>query len=222
MIPDSLNPFKQKPKVKVLGERNTATVYLEWLLRNNLQVDLLDYYSLGWKHRLAPGKEEIQQSGNQEVLFLCQVKNPYSWLLSMYRKPYGQEQLKELSFSEFIKFPFGDYRNPVVMWNIKNQSLINLGDYAKNHEIIRYEYLLSDPKSVLETIAVKYKLPESRHWFVNMDKYITNHHGISDHAFHKSYYLEEKWKHEYSSENLQFINSQLDRKLAAALYYEII
>lgn len=220
---DNINPFKQtRFKIKVFGERNTATVYLEWLLRNNLKVNLLDYYTLGWKHRLAPGKDEIQPVEDNSILFLCLVKNPYSWLLSMYRKPYGQEKLKELNFSEFLRFPYGDYRNPIVMWNIKNQSFLNLKEEVKYHGLIRYEDLLKDPQTSLELLSSKFGLNKTRHWFINLDKYITNHHGITDNPFHKDYYIQEKWRNEYSVEDIQFIKNQLDVELTKKLHYEII
>ena len=223
MILDSLNLFKTNNiKVKVFGERNSATVYLEWLLRNNLKIDLLDYYTLGWKHRLAPKREEIEELGDESVHFLCLVKNPYSWLLSMHRKPYGQEKLSGLEFSQFLRFPYGDYKNPVVMWNIKNQALVSLKNHVKNHRLILYEDLLKEPRSVIEAFAVEFGIDKSRHWFMNQEKYISNNHGITKHPFHKSYYLEEKWRKEYKPEYLKFIQSQLDTELMNLLHYEII
>ena len=84
-------------KVKVFGERNSGTIYLEKLLVKNFKVDIADYFTLGWKHRLAPHKEELDKI-EDDIIYLILVKNPYAWLRSMHRKPYHQEQLKQTQY----------------------------------------------------------------------------------------------------------------------------
>lgn len=217
-----LNPFAEHKKIKVFAERNTGSIYLEWLLKNNLKVSLTDFYTLGWKHRLAPIAEEIGETMSKELIFVCLVKNPYSWLLSMHRRPYQHEELSTLSFSQFIRFSYGDYKNPIQLWNIKNRSYLDLKKEVGNHEIIKYEALLKDAKDVLESFAVKFGIDKSFSWFADNDKYMTNHHGILDQKFHKDHYLHESWKNIFLDEDIAFINKELDTNLMKKLNYHYL
>lgn len=92
--------------IKIYGERNTGTNYLMQLLRNHLDIlverkdacvipsdfppvgaERLE--ELGWKHRLI-NADFLQEKGFQResILFLTLTKNPYSWLLSLHKRPY--------------------------------------------------------------------------------------------------------------------------------------
>ena len=127
--------------LKVYGERNTGTNYLEQLASENLSVRILsgivprrywqtfltrqlravaperfagtheaarDRYftrtfasTLGWKHMI-PAPEAIGQNNLSEVRFVMLVKNPYSWLLSLYRRPY-HGGTKSVSMEAFLE-----------------------------------------------------------------------------------------------------------------------
>jgi len=119
-------------KLKILGERNTGTNYLEKLCDRNFKVKLLNgaspkiihsitkppfkeylidtyFYitrvkNLGWKHAIAPHFEEFYCSPNN-VHFITITKNPYSWLLSLHRNPYhySGKDIDRLK-SDFIYF----------------------------------------------------------------------------------------------------------------------
>ena len=217
-----INPFDKKKKVKVFGERNSATIYIEWLLKKNFKVELLDYKSFGWKHRLAPTKSELEMHAHDDVCFICIVKNPYSWLRSMHRRPYKQEELKNMKFSEFLKFPYGDYENPVKMWNKKNKSYLELSENVRNFHMLKYEDLLVNPEKLLEQIQQKMRLSKSVFWFTDMEQKLSNKKGVSSNRFHKKYYLKEKWKDQYAAEDIAFINSQLDEELMQNFNYEIL
>ena len=107
-----------KPKVKIYGERNTGTNYLYDLIDHNLKVNLFrgvvsqpfgriagyspftqflkDRYfqftfadNLGWKHSLPHDPAFIKQKIKaDDLLFITITKNPYSWLLSLFRRPF--------------------------------------------------------------------------------------------------------------------------------------
>jgi len=115
-LKDNKIPRSGPQRVKIYGERNTGTSYLEALLVRNLAVDCLrggvprsirrffadserarDWYfqatyrnNLGWKHACLPAESQlaIARTDSTEVLLLTLTKNPYAWLLSFYRKPY--------------------------------------------------------------------------------------------------------------------------------------
>jgi len=117
--------------VKIMGERNSGTNYLDALIRKNFDVSILpgsvpksfnrilgyewfrDLYfrqtecrNLGWKHAIAPEKNLIDESGlTDKVGFICVAKNPYAWLLSMHKRPYhGCDCIN--SFDEFLVSPW--------------------------------------------------------------------------------------------------------------------
>lgn len=207
--------------VKIYGEQNSGTIYLEWLLKKNLDAVLLDSYDFGWKHRIAPTDDELNEKMKTEVLYLCLVKNPYSWLISMHKRPYNHESLKKLSFSDFIKYSYGDYRNPIIMWNIKNASYLRLAGYVKFYEILRYEDILANPDELILNLSGKYGFTKDV-FFKNITNLLTNTHGIKQQKFHKEYYLNEEWKRNLRSDHIRFINQFLDKELMDKLNYQTI
>ena len=207
--------------IKIYGEQNSGTIYLEWLLKKNLDASLLDSFDFGWKHRIAPSADELTEKLKKEVLFLCLVKNPYSWLISMHKRPYNHECLHKLSFLDFLKYSYGDYRNPMVMWNTKNASYLNMKEYVQFHQIIRYEDILKEPATFINQLAEKYSFPKPA-IFKNITNLLTNSHGIKNQQFHKDYYLNEEWKKSLRHEHVKLINTWLNESLMNELNYTII
>lgn len=218
----TFNPFSDKKKVKVFGERNSGTVYLEWLVQSNFKIDFQDYYTLGWKHRLAPNIDELTEDQKENILFLFIIKNPYSWLLSLHRKPYHHDELKKLSFTEFLQFPYGDYTSPIDMWNKKTLSYLKLASEVNSAQIIRYEDLLAHPQNELETLGKTFDLIESFSWFTDMPNTISNNRGVTSKSFHKDYYLKDKWKKALKNEHLSIIAKNIDTQLMEHFHYELI
>ncbi len=62
--------------IKIYGQQNSGTIYLEWLLKKNLDAVLLDSFDFGWKHRVAPLEDELTEKMKNEVLFICTSKKP--------------------------------------------------------------------------------------------------------------------------------------------------
>lgn len=124
---------KAKPqRVKIYGERNTGTSYLEALLARNLHVDCLrggvprsirrlfpnseitrDWYfratewrNLGWKHAIPnPNQRATPRHASPRPPFLTLTKNPYAWLHSLYRQPYHARR-QYSSFKQFLGEPW--------------------------------------------------------------------------------------------------------------------
>ncbi len=207
--------------VKIYGERNSGTIYLEWLLKKNLKIDIAETYDLGWKHRIAPSNDELNESIKKNVVFLCLVKNPYSWLLSLHMRPYLHECLKKLGFSDFIKYSYGDYRNPVVMWNQKNNSYWEMRNYVEHYEFFRYEDILAEPANVVNLIAERYDYDKPS-MFRNINNQLSNSRGMLPGKFHKDYYLKESWKRNLRSDHVKLINEFIDTDLMKKLNYEIL
>ncbi len=119
--------------LKLYGERNTGTNYLERLAALNLDATVLpgstppwlrrllgegegwrDVYfrltwsrNLGWKHAVAPSPQVLERKGAwaKRLAVITLTKNPYSWLLSLHRNPYHQ-QGTEPTFEAFLETPW--------------------------------------------------------------------------------------------------------------------
>lgn len=208
-------------KIKIYGERNSGTIYLEWLIHKNLVAEIVEGFEFGWKHRLAPVEDELTDLMKNEILYLCLVKNPYSWLLSMHKRPYQHEVLKDLSFSEFIRYSYGDYKNPVALWNIKNRSYVELGNHVRHHMILKYEDLLKEPRTQLDHIAEVFSI-EKPGLFINIQKLLTNKHGIRREKFHTEYYIKEAWRKKLHRDQINFINSNIDQDLMRQFDYTLL
>lgn len=208
-------------KIKIYGIENSGSIYLEWLIHHNIGTPFDTEYELGWKHRLAPSAGEIPDYHKQNTFFVCLVKNPYTWLLSTHKRPYGHECLKKLKFGDFIRFSYGDYQNPVVLWNKKNASYIQLKNHVDNYLMINYEDLLSRPKETMQLIADRTdgKMPV---FFKDMQYILSRKNGKTSHRFHTDHYLEGKWKKNLTKRHVQQINGFLDEKLMDELNYTIL
>lgn len=208
-------------QIKIYSERNTGSLYLEWLVKNNYKTKVIDTFELGWKHRLAPSSDELSIEMKQDVLYLCLVKNPYSWVMSMHKRPFQHEILKELNFSDFLKYSYGDYRNPIVMWNAKYNSYLKLAEYVEHHEIIKYEDLLQNPNEILMNISKKHDF-KINGIFRNMNNLLTHKHGITKRSFHKDHYINEKWVKKFHPKHIEFINQYLDKELMEKFNYKYL
>jgi hypothetical protein len=207
--------------IKIYGERNSGTIFLEWLLKKNLSVNILETHELGWKHRLAPEEAELSEFNRENVIFLCLVKNPYSWLLSMHKRPYNHESLKNLSFLDFVTYSYGDYRNPVIMWNKKNRSYLDMAGFVSHHEMVKYEDILQDSSILLNKITEKYDISRPP-FYKSVSNLLTNSHGIKQQKFHKEYYLNELWIKKLRDEHIERINQFIDKDLMEKFNYSIL
>ncbi len=208
-------------RIKIYGVQNSGSIYLEWLIKHNIDVPMDIDYELGWKHRLAPSQGEVSSIHKQNTVFICIVKNPYSWMISTHKRPHGHLVLKKLKFGDFIRYSYGDYQNPVILWNKKNSSYLELKNYVDSFMLIRYEDLLKNPKGIIEDIADKTesKMPV---FFKNMQYSLSRKRGKTSHRFHVEHYLDGKWKNNLRREHVKQINGFLDEKLMKELNYTIL
>jgi hypothetical protein len=137
-----------KVSIKVYGERNSGTNFLEQLLEKNLEVHVLKFQPkwhhllllrlirydfiedfvfflqrkeiLGWKHG-RPRIEEIKQYQKSRLAVITITKNPYAYLLSMHRNPYHFKGKKEKKIIDFLK----------QRWYLRRRDLCEL-DYLES------------------------------------------------------------------------------------------
>ena len=242
--------------LKIYGERNTGTNYLEKILNLNVDVVTLpgvvprnvmrlqkilpgnelvrDIYftltyskNLGWKHTFVKSDEELQKYKilSRELSFVTLTKNPYSWLLSLYKRPYHQYFGEKKDFISFLTRPWHTVgrenmhervMSPVELWNKKNSSYLAL---AQNHPTlnIKFEDLLADSERILclicETFTYRWKVK----MFSNYNRSTKGEN--KDTQFYQDYYLNERWKEKLSGEALAIINRQLDDGIMSRFGY---
>jgi len=246
-------------RIKIYGERNTNTRYIETLIQLNLDAVQLKgvvpgyikttqkilpgknwlrdlYFSqsykqnLGWKHSQVKSIHELNDYDilRRNICFVSITKNPYSWLLSLHRKPYNQQyRQKEHDFESFLQTPWRtDARdnceklleNPIVLWNIKNSSYLELANL--NGLNITTEGVIRDPESVIDKIAVHFSIGKLGHKFINYEK-STKDAGKSF-AFYQDYYLNERWRDEISEKAIAIINKAVDKTLMKQFDYKVL
>ncbi len=241
----------KKPVIKIFGERNTGTNYLSRLVERNLSVSLLpgtvprrfcitesmrDAYifvtrrrNLGWKHGMPMDYALLEKYGRRlsggRLIFLTLSKNPYAWLLSLYRRPYNSLK-KHQSFIDFLHRPWpplkrdnynGPFINPVDMWNKKNAAYLDLNRHFPCANL-RYEDLLKDPEREIRAVAGICRVPMQR--FHNITQ--STKEKDKNYDFYRQYYLEQKWKTQLDRTSIEFINRYADRGLMRRFNYRIL
>jgi len=136
--------------IKVFGERHSGTNAIGYLAGKNFNLKFQHYDFLGWKHRLAPKKEEWSKFEVENCLFIFCIRNPYSWIQAMHREPYYDHypKIKDLSLESFVQFSIEDYENCIVMWNQKNDSYLRMSEEVPNSIIINVEDFHADQKKL--------------------------------------------------------------------------
>jgi len=227
--------------LKIYGERNTGTNYLIRLLKKNYKEEIsmgvvprghwrrLEftkdlYYSLtikknlGWKHGYIDMTKIEDSPIFDSTGFITLSKNPYSFLLSLYKRPYAIKGKKPDSFFEFIQKPWGvrgrenyhkkAFKNPIQMWNEKNKSYILFNEKFPDKVLtLKYENFLNDFSEQLTQVENKFSIQS-----INKHENLTASTKKDPKTYddYKNYYLNRKYLEEFSAEELSFISSELD------------
>lgn len=237
-------------KLKLYGERHTNTNYLSRLIELNVDCEMLsgtvpryvrtmenllgrqwlrDAYfratwssNLGWKHSVVK-----TVPADSTLNFITLTKNPYSWLLSLHRRPYHQTYSEAPAMEEFLASSWRTVgrenastalANPIELWNLKNRSYLGLPDHRSLH--LTSESTLIDPAAVIEKIAAKFSY-EVAGPFQDYEQ-STKKHADRDGDYYRDYYLNERWRDELSSEAIDMINTALDRELMDYFGYDLL
>lgn len=235
-------------RVKVVGERNTGTNWAERVVRDNVRNPVISgvrsrhyksadrFFSenwcatLGWKHGFPPTPSQLatcpaafDRCGNTS--FVLMVKNPYAWMLSMYRHPY--EVRSRATFDAFVKAPIhaparenanvAEHKNLARLWNVKYQAWLTQLP-ANCVTVVKYENLLRNRtvafKEVFDALALDYTMPLT---ISTVSTKQPRTHRFRDYA---AYYLHEQWASAYGPELLRWLhNGELDLNLTERLGY---
>lgn len=185
--------------------------------------------NLGWKH-MNPDVTRIGADALSSVRFLMVVKNPYSWLLSLFQRPYHVGG-KDTRFEEFLERHLGvmeqrenigpDPLSPVEVWNSKMRGYQVLKATASHAMIVRYEDFLVDETAALEKVAMQLGIA-LRSTHVPITGGVKQGDTEVTHKDYATYYLQEQWRDQLSDAALERINAELDPELVTQLGYRII
>lgn len=198
----------------------------EWLV--DLYFRCSTQRNLGWKHACLPKPDRLVQISqqHQNVAFLTITKNPYSWLLSLHRNPYHCEEMKELSFIQFLKAPWKTLSreglnqqtvSAIELWNIKNRSYLSLDE--GNSLQLRTEDLFEKPDVLVDEVATKFGVTRLSDSFIDYVK--STKRTTKDKAYYQDYYLNERWSTELSAEAYEVINATVDQDLMQHFGYKL-
>lgn len=167
-------------KFTILGERCSGTNYLEQLIKLNFGLELT--WEFGFKHFFYP--RDYIDSGN--VLFIGIIRNPVSWIKSLYQNPYHlNADLMQNKFN-YLNHEFwslmGDvthctterladrnyetgnrYKNIFELRKLKLKYLTEkMYKNVENYVLIRYEDLVNNLDNILTMLKENFKLiPQS-------------------------------------------------------------
>lgn len=185
--------------------------------------------NLGWKH-MNPQIDRIGPEALAGVRFLMVVKNPYAWVLSLYRKPYHASP-GNVSLEAFLERPLRVMKRrenvgprallPLELWSRKMHGYLALQQAARHAMIMKYEDFLADEAGSLNRLATGLDLPR-------LSQFQRIEYGVKDADRHvpqseyADYYLRERWRAKLSAAALQRINDQLDPAVMTQLGYALI
>jgi len=239
------------------GERNTNTNYLSKLIQLNLDCNeiygtapkiilnlqkclpgkewLRELYfkktlslNLGWKHSIPDISQLLVEQRNRDVAFVTITKNPYSWLLSLFDKPYHLYNYKPTDFQSFLNTPVQVLQRdnmktqtatPIEMWNSKNASYLELNNKLPVFNTTT-EAIFASPENVISLLADKFTIkkqqPEFRNYLNSTKK---SNQSFND---YKDYYLNEKWQTKLTEENIVTINKNINEPLMKHFDYKLL
>jgi hypothetical protein len=187
-------------------------------------------FNLGWKHALVETLPRCawRCRARRDIRVVTITKNPYSWALSMARKPYHRRGPAFDSLEALLQRPWRTvgrenaplaFRNLIAMWNRKNAAYLRpVGGFPTIN--LRYEDLLADPEATLGRVAAALGLA-TRGPFRNVRE-SANGDQAETYDSYRRYYLDERWKAKLTPRAIALINASLDRDLMAQFGYEVL
>lgn len=200
---------------------------------------VIDFYfsnysksSLGWKHS-CPNKKLICGDGryiNDDLGLLFLSKNPYAWLLSMYKRPHHFDgKIESMDFIEFLKHPWPTLgrdnvskplKNIIDVYNIKYRAYLDFVEKQNNCLLLRYEDLILNTEISIFKISQNLNLSLNEK-FSNVNKSMKRDKE-KNFDFYQDFYGNERWRAKLDIESVSHINNNLDHRLIKDLGYEII
>lgn len=201
--------------IKQYGLQRSGTNYTKLMLTTNYKVDIKTNEG-GWKHGYVVSRCHF----NKELDLIITIKNPYAWLVSIYN--YFHPSGHNTSISKFIrnKYCYEGMVNktPIHHWNTMNKHWCHL--MLLNHKVVvvMYEDLLCIPEYACNLIADQLNLERKSNSFYIPQNQVMANAKENDKLFDKSYYLEKKYLNQFTSDDLEYIQENLDSELYKEYY----
>jgi hypothetical protein len=228
-------------QLKLFGAFRSGSNYLRSLLELNYDVRVLSGID-GFKHAPVPAVFEGETFRPFPWPILATVKDPYSWLASMWRYVNdvgGKHTIHGATWGAFLTEPlvifqagidgFPKYRfaNPVDYWNAINYNLLSLPDDARR--IVRYEDVLADPEAACKAVATQFALDRVTTEFENVEQRVRNmgdrerprdaSEYVRGEAFDPTPYREGAHEAQFSKRERRAVHDALDADICRRLDY---
>lgn len=224
--------------IKIHGLQRSGTNYLTYLVNENFENANVLVNVAGWKH----GPYIAPTVLGKEVHVLVIVKNPYSWLASVYNY-WGRDRTRNVG-PNLNGVPFADFitnkihlekqktvsclfraSNPVQYWNNMNFHWTSISLSTKRLFMIPYESLLKNKDRCLTAIGTAFGLTRKKefsdcaHILEPAGETIRKGEQLWE---NECYYLEQQFQSLYDQDMLQFVNKELDLELMIGLGYDYL
>ncbi len=178
----------------ILGERCSGTNWLQTLIQDNFKIEI-DWLDGSWKHFFNFDGYEDRIIRNNDVLYLCIVRNPIDYFMSFFENPYHQPIERQSNIYNFLLSEFysvqnihnnieilGDrkignvrYKNIFEMRSLKCRFLFDrMSIITKKYKFINYENLKNDTVEMLTSICEEFKLKCKLSNFYIEKRYVTD------------------------------------------------
>jgi hypothetical protein len=225
--------------IKIHGLQRTGTNWLTHLMNENFHNTKALVNLGGWKH----GAYAAPWMIGKEVHILGLVKNPYSWLVSVYdywgpnKKLNIGPDLSGVTFDQFVRnriiaeaqrdVPFlFRAANPVQLWNNWNFHWSSIRLNTKKLHFVTYESLLKNTNEVVNQIGQVFDIKRKTNEIVGSETTFTPSGETvkpSDVKFGKlDYYRNMDYMNHYTPDLLEFINNELDMDLMVNFGYNLV
>ncbi|GLQ34813.1 hypothetical protein GCM10007939_10960 [Amylibacter marinus] len=178
-----------------------------------------------WKHASPRWSADF---ADQRVSVLFALRNPYSWALSMARKPYHMKAERTGDFGAFISRPWLTERRDncgivlgsvLGLWNQKLSAYLDFADHAARHDLpiqfLRFEDFIQDPAAQMTEVLRGFDLPEAQLQPIEQS---TKSNGKPLDQL-QEFYADEGWKHRLTAPWVESINAQIDPALMERFGY---
>lgn len=223
-----LEKFELNPDieyVKIHGLQRTATNYVAHMINENYKNCKSLVNIGGWKH----GHYCAPWCLGQEVHVVVVTKNPYAWLVSLYKY-----LSPPFDFDHFVRSPivlgepngspyFLRAQNPIQHWNNMNFHWMSIRLNEKKVCTIPFENICMSPSEMTLALGNYFSL-QIKENLVNTDKEMrpaNESPEIGDSNFNKDFYFQKLFLKQFSSSLISFVNEQLDVDLMKNLGYSI-
>jgi hypothetical protein len=179
-----------------------------------------------WKHGATRFDSAAPFDG---VCVVFCVRNPYSWLQSLFKNPYHVTGARPARFADFIDMDWPlvrrdalpvDRLTPLDLYHEKLRSYLDFIDQLAvrgiAHHVIRFEDIVTDQAAVFARLAPDLRDPADT--FTMLEK--STKDSRKDAAYYREYYRDETWRQGIEPE-IALLEGRVDKPLFARFGYSL-